>query len=106
MVTSFLGPGARFLIVLKLIELHLPPKRTKISPNPWALCLWKPSSFLNRLARADEASSAEGKEEVWTVEMMALIGWKMTWFEQTVAWVEEEEAWIVASPARPSPVGP
>ena len=40
------------------------------------------------------------------MEMMALIGWKMTWFEQAEAWVEEEEAWIVASPARPSLVSP
>ena len=40
------------------------------------------------------------------MEMMAVIGWKMTWSEQAEAWVKEEEAWIVASPARPSPVGP
>ena len=40
------------------------------------------------------------------MEMMALIGWKMTWFEQVEVWVEEEEAWIVASPAHPFPVGP
>ena len=102
----FLGPGARFLIVLKLVGLHLPPERSEISPHPWALCLWKPSSFLNRRARADEARSVEGEEEVWTVEMMALIGWKMTWSKQAEAWVEEEEAWIMASLVRPSPVGP
>ena len=40
------------------------------------------------------------------MEMMASIGWKMTWFEQAEAWVEEEEAGIVASPACPSLVGP
>ena len=75
-------------------------------PHPWALCLWKPSSFLNRRARADKARSVEGEEEVWTVEMMALIGWKMTWSKQAEAWVEEEEAWIMASLAHPSSVGP
>ena len=64
----FLGPNARFSIVLKLVGLHLPPKRSEISPYPWALCLWKPSSFLDR--------QAEEEEEVWTVEMMALIRWK------------------------------
>ena len=40
------------------------------------------------------------------MEMMAVIGWKTTWFEQAEAGVEEEEAWIVTSPARPSSVGP
>ena len=64
----FLGPNARFSIVLKLVGLHLPPKRSEISPSPWALCLWKPSSFLDR--------QAEEEEKVWTVEMMALIRWK------------------------------
>ena len=102
----FLGFGARFLIVLKLVRLYLPPERSEISPHPWALCLWKPSSFLNRWARADEVGSAKGEEEVWTVEMMALIGWKMTWSEQAEAWVEEEEDWIVASPACPSSIDP
>ena len=77
----FLGPGARFLFVLKLVGLHLPLEKSEISPHPWALCLWKPASFFNRQARADEARSVEGEEEVWTVEMMASIGWKMTWSE-------------------------
>ena len=40
------------------------------------------------------------------MEMMASIGWKMTWSEQTEAGVEEEEVWIVASLVCPSPVGP
>ena len=84
----FLGPGAWFLIVLKLVRLHLPPERSKISPHPWAPCLWKPSSFLDRRARVEEVESIEEEEEeVWTVEMMAMIGWKMTWFEQAEAWV-------------------
>ena len=69
----FLGPGARFLIVLKLVGLHLPSERSEISPHPWALCLWKLSSFLDR--------QVEEEEEVWTAEMMAVIGWKMTWSE-------------------------
>ena len=102
----FLAFGARFLVVLKLFELHLPPERSEISPHPWALCLWKPSFFSDRRARAEEAESVEEEEEVWTVEMMALLGWKMTWSEQAEAWVEEEEAWIVASSVRPSLVGP
>ena len=101
----FLRPGARFLIVLKLVGLHLPPERNEISPHPWALCLWKPSSFLDRWARTNEAGLAEVEEGVWTMEMMASIRWKMTWSEQAEAWVEEEEAWIVASLARPSPIG-
>ena len=83
----FLGPGAQFLIVLKLVGLHLPPKRNEISPHPRALCLKKPSSFLDRRARAEEAESTEEEQEVWTVEMMAMIGWKMTWFEQAEAWL-------------------
>ena len=74
----FLASGARFLVILKLFGLHLPPERSEISPHPWALCLWKPSSFLDRRAQADEAGLTEGEEGVWTVEMMALIGWKMT----------------------------
>ena len=37
---------------------------------------------------------------------MAAIGWKMTWSEQAEARVEEEEVWIVASPACPSLVSP
>ena len=102
----FLASGARFLVFLKLFGLHLPPERSEISPHPWALCLWKPSFFPDRRARAEETESVEEEEEVWTVEMMALIGWKMTWSEQAEAWVEEEEAWIVAVSARPSLVGP
>ena len=90
---------------MKLVGLHLPPERNEISPHPWALCLWKPSSFSDWWARAEEAELAEKEEEVWTVKMMASIRWKMTWSEQAEAWVEEEEAWIVASPARPSPIG-
>ena len=46
------------------------------------------------------------EEEVWTMEMMAVIGWKTTWSEQAEAGVEEEEAWIVTSQVRHSPVGP
>ena len=56
-------------------------------------------------ARAKKAESTEEEEEVRTVEMIAVTGWKMTWSEQAEAWVEEEEAWIMASPARPSPIG-
>ena len=77
--------------------LYLPPERSGISPHPQALCLWKPSSFLGR--------QAEGEEEVWIVEMIALIGWKTAWSEQAEAWGEDEEAWIVASPAHASSVG-
>ena len=101
-----LSPGARFLIVLKLVRLHPPPKRSETYPHPWALCLWKPSSFLDRRTRVKEAESTEEEEEVWTEEMMAMIGWKMTWYKQAETWVEEEEAWIVTSPARPSPIDP
>ena len=46
------------------------------------------------------------EEDVWTVEMIALIGWKTASSEQAEAWVEEEEAWIVAFSACPSLVGP
>ena len=99
----FLGPGARFLVVSKLVGLYLPPGRSETSPHPWDLYLWKPFSFLDQRAQAEEAESTEEEEEVWTVEMMAVTGWKMTWYEQAEAWVEEKEAWIVASSARPSP---
>ena len=75
----FLGPGARFSFVLKLVRLYLPPERSGIAPHPRALCLWKPSSFLGR--------QAEREEEVWTMEMMSLIGRKTAWFEQAEAWV-------------------
>ena len=98
MATSFSCLGARLLIVLKLVGLHLPFKRSETSPYPWALCLWKPSSFLDQ--------QAEKVEEVWTVETMVMIGWKMTWSGQIEAWAEEEEAWIVTSPAHPSPIDP
>ena len=47
----------------------------------------------------------EEEEEVWTEEMMAVTGWKMTWYEQAETWVKEEEAWIVASLVHPSPAG-
>ena len=60
---------------------------------------------MDRRARAEEAKSTKEEEEVWTEEMMAVIGWKMTWYERAETWVKEEEAWIVASPARPSPAG-
>ena len=70
----FLGPGARFLSVLKLVRLHLPPERSKISPRPWASCLWKPSSFSDRRAQVEEAESTGKEEGVWTEEMMAAIG--------------------------------
>ena len=46
------------------------------------------------------------EEDVWTVEMIALIGWKTASSEQAEAWVEKKEAWIVASPTCPFPVGP
>ena len=77
----FLSPSARFLVVSKLVELHLPPGRSETSPYPWAPCLWKPSSFLDRRTRVKEAESTEEEEEVWTEEMMAAIRWKMTWSE-------------------------
>ena len=103
----FPGLDAQSLIVLKLVGLHLPPERSEISPRPWALCLWQPSSFLDWWARAEEAESIGGEEEVQIVEMVVLIRWKMTWSGQTEAGVvKEEEAWIVTSLARPSPVGP
>ena len=60
----FLGPGARFSIVLKLVTLHLPPESSEISLYPWAPCLWKPSSFSDRRARAEEAESTGKEEEV------------------------------------------
>ena len=47
-----------------------------------------------------------GEEEVWIVEMTAVMGWKMTWSAQAEAGVEEEEAWIVTSLAHPSSVNP
>ena len=77
--TLFLGHGAQSLITLKLVGLHLPPKRSEISPHPWALCLWQPFSFLDRWARAEEAESIGGEEEVWIVEMMVVVRWKTTW---------------------------
>ena len=86
--------------------LHLPPERSEISPHPWAPCLWEPSSFLDRWAWAEEAESSGGEEEVWIVEIMAVIEWKTTWSGQAEAGVEEEEAWIVTSSVHPSLVGP
>ena len=77
---------------MNFVGLYLPPEMSEISLHPWAFCLWKPSSFLDQRALAEEAKSAKEEEEVWTVEMMTLIGWKMTWSEQAEAWVEEEEA--------------
>ena len=103
----FPGLDAQSLIVLKLMGLHLPPERSEISPRPWALCLWQPSSFLDRWARAEEAESIGGEEEVQIGEMVAVIGWKTTWSRQTKAGAKkEEEAWILTSPTHPSPVGP
>ena len=62
---------------------------------------------MDRRAQVKEAKSIEEEEkEVWTVEMMAVIGWKMTWSEQAEARVKKEEVWIMASPVRPSLVGP
>ena len=90
----FPGPGAQLLIILKLVRLHLPPKRSGISPHPQALYLWKPSSFLDRRA-----------ERVWTVETMAAMRWKMTWSRQVKAWAEDGEVWVVISPVYPSPAG-
>ena len=40
------------------------------------------------------------------MEMMAMIGWKMTWSGQIKAWAEEEEPWVVTSPTHPSLVDP
>ena len=103
----FPGLNAQSSIVLKLVGLRLPSKRSEISPHPWAPCLWQPSFFLDRWARAKEAESIGGEEEVQIVEMVVLIRWKMTWSGQTEAGAEEEkEAWIVTSPVRPSPAGP
>ena len=90
----FLGPGARPLIALKLVELHLPPERSGISPHPQVPFLWKPSSFLDW--------RVEEEEEVW----MATMGWIMTWSRQVEAWAEKEEAWAVISSAHPSSAGP
>ena len=61
---------------------------------------------MDRRARAEEAESIEEEEEVLTVEMMAMIGWKMTWSGQIKAWAEEEEPWVVTSPTHPSLVDP
>ena len=61
---------------------------------------------MDRRARAEEAESIEEEEEVLTVEMMAMIGWKMTWSGQIKAWAEEEEPWVVTSPTHPSSVSP
>ena len=60
---------------------------------------------MDQRAQAEQAESIGEEEEVWTVEMMVMIGWKMTWSGQTETWAEEKEAWIVVSPARPSPIG-
>ena len=90
----FLGLGAQSLITLKLVEPHLPPKRSGISPHPRGPFLWKPSFFLDR--------RAEEEEEVW----MAAIGRMITWSGQVKAWAEEGEAWVVISLAHPSPTGP
>ena len=46
------------------------------------------------------------EEEVWIVEMMAVVGRKKTWFGQAEVGVEEEEAWIMTSSVHPSLVGP
>ena len=102
----FPGHGAQSLIALKLVVLHLPPEKSEISPYSWAPCLWQLSSFLDQWARAKEAESSRGEEEVWIVEIMAVAGRKMTWSGQAKVGVEEEEAWIVTSPARPSPIRP
>ena len=72
-------------------------RSSRISPHARAPYLWKPFSFLDR--------RAEEEEEVWTVETMAVMRWKMTWSKQIEAWAEEGEAWVVISPAHPSPVG-
>ena len=88
----FPGHGAQSLIALKLGGLHLPPERGEISPHPWAPCLWQPSSFLGRWARAKKVESIRKEEEVWIMEMMAVIGWRTTWSGQAEAGLEEEEA--------------
>ena len=86
--------------------LLFPLGTSEISPHPRAPCPWKPSSFLGRWARAEEARLIVKGEEVRIVGMMAIVGWKITWSGQAKARVEEEEAWIVTSPTRPSLVGP
>ena len=68
--------------------------------------IWKPFFSLDRQVRVEEAESIGEEEEVWTGEMMVVIGWKITWSGQIEAWAEEEEAWIVTSPVHPSPIGP
>ena len=98
----FPGLDAQSSIVLKLVGLRLPPEGSEVSPRPWAPCLWQPSSFLDRWARANEAELIGGEEEVQIVEMVAVIGWKTTWSGQTKAGAEEEEeARIVTSPVGP-----
>ena len=47
-----------------------------------------------------------GEEEVWMMEVTAVVGWKKTWSRQAEAGVEEEEAWIMTSPVHPSSVSP
>ena len=58
------------------------------------LSLWKTSSFLGRQAKQ------EGEV------LMAAIGRMMTWSKRVRAWKGEGEAWVVTSPAHPSPAGP
>ena len=84
----FPGRGAQSLIALKLVGLHLPPERNEISPHPWAPCVWQPSSFLDRWACVEEAESIWGEEEVWIVEMMAVVRPKTTWSRQAEAGVK------------------
>ena len=59
---------------------------------------------MDRRAQVEEVESIVEEEEVWIVGMIAVVGQKMTWSRQAKAGVEEE-AWIVASPARPFPTG-
>jgi len=60
----FPGLNAQSSIVLKLVGLRLPPEGSEVSPRPWAPCLWQPSSFLDRWARAEETESIGGEKEV------------------------------------------
>ena len=56
---------------------------------------------MDRWAQTEEAESIGGEEEVWIMEMMAVVGRKTSWSGQAEAGVEEEEVWIVASPVGP-----
>ena len=73
------GLNAQSLIALKPARLHLHPGRSEISPHPWASCSWKPFSFLDRQAQAEEVGSIVEEEEVRIVGMIVVVGRKTTW---------------------------